>query len=119
LRGGFGTDFLRGGSASDVLLGGWGRDRMAGGLGRDGLEGQGRGDVLLGQRGNDSLHVETSPGDSVGEDLLKGGRGADYFYLDFDGMADVIDCGPGEDLVQRSRIDEADTFIDCERFIGV
>jgi Ca2+-binding RTX toxin-like protein len=119
LRGRYGRDVLRGGEQRDTLFGGSGRDRVAGGPGRDGLYGEGPGDVLLGQRGDDVVSVEWPPGKGAGKDLIKTGRGDDYVFLVFDGLADVIDCGPGEDNVEWLGSDDPhDTFTNCETFVG-
>ena len=113
IKGGGGEDFLEGAAGSDALYGGddddslfgrTGNDRLAGGNGHDELEG-GRGDdVLRGGRGRDQLNG------GFGRDRLLGGLGADTIRA-VGGGADVIDCGPGTDRVEK---DSRDRSRNCE-----
>ena len=70
---GRGDDTLIGGSTSDTLSGGAGEDLLMGGTGYDYLRGDANNDTLVGVGG---------PGNIGGEvDRLRGGIGADKFYL--------------------------------------
>jgi Tol biopolymer transport system component len=75
-----GNDLLLGLGGSDVLVGGFGADILYGGPGADWLLG------------------------NAGKDIMKGGRGADHLNA-LDGLRDVVDCGPGPDVVQADRRD--------------
>ena len=93
---------------------GYGNDREVGGTGRDLLYGETDNDFLWGGPGNDSL----VPG--PGHDLAIGGSGDDHFVLRPDRADDVINCGPGRDLVglYTSRPNN-DRLIGCERIVGI
>jgi Ca2+-binding RTX toxin-like protein len=104
VEGGGGSDKLAGDSGDDSLFGRSGNDRLAGGDGDDELEG-GRGDdTLRGGRGRDQLNG------GFGRDRLFGGPGADTIRA-VGGGADVIDCGPGTDRVEK---DSRDRTRHCE-----
>jgi hypothetical protein len=61
-------------------------------------------DVIDGGAGNDVLN----PGG--GSDVVRGGEGDDTIMVR-DGVADVVDCGPGTDAVTADRVD---VLVDCE-----
>jgi Ca2+-binding RTX toxin-like protein len=82
---------------ADVLIGGLGNDTLNGGRGNDTIKGGAGNDHLIG---------------GAGVDRLFGGRGNDRVDAR-DGTRDVVDCGPGTDLV---RADKKDTISrDCEQ----
>jgi len=99
---------------NDVILGTQGLDSLCGRAGRDVLRGRGGNDrlwgnrdrdILVGGAGNDIL----DPGPSI--DRVLGGDGADRLLLR-DGVADVVSCGPGRDVVFADRRDKVAK--DCE-----
>ncbi|MGH3016597.1 MAG: sulfatase/phosphatase domain-containing protein, partial [Gaiellaceae bacterium] len=93
---------------NDVIVGTQGLDSLCGRAGRDVLRGRGGNDrlwghrdrdVLVGGSGNDIL----DPGPS--SDRVFGDDGADRLLLR-DGIADVVSCGPGRDVVFADRRDK-------------
>jgi len=93
---------------NDVILGTQGLDSLCGRAGRDVLRGRGGHDrlwgnrdrdVLVGGAGNDIL----DPGPSI--DRVFGDDGADRLLLR-DGVADVVSCGAGRDVVFADRRDK-------------
>lgn len=93
---------------NDVIVGTQGLDSLCGRSGRDVLRGRGGNDrlwghrdrdVLVGGSGNDIL----DPGPSI--DRVFGDDGADRLLLR-DGVADVVSCGPGRDIVFADRRDK-------------
>jgi hemolysin type calcium-binding protein len=89
-------DGLRGGSGPDCLRGRAGADFLAGGRGNDKLTGGGGADQLLAGPGRDSVRA------GPGNDLVSAQ----------DGVAERIDCGPGEDLAS---VDATDVVTGCEK----
>lgn len=81
-----GADALTGGLLDDVLRGGAGEDTLDGGPGADTLDG------------------------GSGRDALAAGAGDDLVDA-ADGVAEVVDCGAGQDLVAADRLD---ALIGCE-----
>lgn len=114
---GSGADLIRGGNGADTLIGENGNDRIFGGPGNDELTdwqqdfGQHRDhDQMWGGDGNDLL------GFTRGTDRVFGGRGNDTFKTHNEGAPDVIDCGPGFDVVTYAGArDTHDTLKNCER----
>jgi Ca2+-binding RTX toxin-like protein len=112
-----GNDLIRGGNGSDLLLGEGGGDRVYGGPGNDELQdwqqefgGPEDTDFLYGGPGNDHLGVGN------GKDQAFGGKGNDTFTTRADGNADLINCGPGWDVVTyKGARDRRDTLVNCER----
>lgn len=97
-----------GDSGSDALKGTPGDDKLTGTAGADKLDGDAGKDVVEGAGGND----EVSGG--ADEDFVYGGEGDDEFIDDEDDAVDVVECGPGEDLV--GKLDTRDEVNpDCER----
>lgn len=94
-----------GGGARDALDGGRGADCLDGGAGRDVLAGGAGGDRLIGGGGDDQL----LPGG--GRDRIAAGPGDDLVFAR-DGRAEVVDCGPGRDLVS---VDAEDELRGCEQ----
>ena len=138
--GGTGADDLRGGERGDILSGGAGIDGLRGSLGRDQLRGGDGADVMQGGAADDRMlgsgKSDNLTGDA-GDDLLNGGGGPDYLegsggrdeiigargndrivsstggsLLSYDGVADVVKCGPGFDRVAADR---KDRLSGCER----
>jgi Ca2+-binding RTX toxin-like protein len=137
---GEGSDTVTGSAGADTVLGGDGEDRLSGLGGDDSLEGEGGDDLLWGGVGADVLFGRTGDDALWGEDgsdYLEGGRGADRLsggagddrlfggrdadrlkggagddeLVAFDGSADLVDCGPGDDVAQ---VDRRDRVIGCE-----
>ncbi len=96
LFGGAGRDFLKGGSQSDSVSGGDSSDRLSGGAGADRLFGGAGRDVLTGGPGRNRYWGEGGP------DRIEA----------VNGIREVVDCGPGRDLV---RADRRDRLRKCER----
>lgn len=104
---------LFGGTDRDSLTLGGGGGAAFGETGADVLTGGSLDDVLRGGAGDDTLDA------GAGADTLDGGEGRDAFsagdgddLIDAaDGRAEVIDCGPGQDLVAADRLD---ALIGCE-----
>jgi Ca2+-binding RTX toxin-like protein len=114
------------------------RDLLVGLGGDDFLRAHGSADMLWGNEGNDYVdgdlspdHVLGGPGDDwlfggYGLDRLWGGAGLDHFDGGFgddelisitaDGVADVLDCGPGRD---RAIVRTGDSVARCERVIRI
>lgn len=80
------ADDLSGGLGNDSLWGGYGDDVLWGNEGDDYLQGEQENDLMNGGPGNDFLF-----GTGGGLDTMIGGPGDDTYYLDFDGLKDVID----------------------------
>ena len=136
--GGAGDDSLNGGPGSDDLAGGPGNDAAAypnhdgvvvtiDDLANDGAPGEldnVQTDIedLYGSPGPDRLEASAGPNTidaDGGDDVLVGGAGKDSFFGGDgndriearDGIADVIDCGPGADTAV---VDPADSQLECE-----
>lgn len=90
-------DFLRGSSKPDRLLGLGGKDRLEGGGSGDVLVGGGDADTLIGGLGRDRIDAGGSP---------------DAIWVR-DGRRDLVDCGPGIDVVDADRLDVV--YPSCER----
>src|SRR5215217_2217449 len=120
---GVGDDLVIGGTGADTIAGNQGRDTVYAGAGNDLVFGGQRDDFLLGQVGDDG--VFGGAGDDViyggsGNDYIDAGSGADRIYAGAgddrinvrDRERDVVDCGPGSDVV---RADRFDVLRGCER----
>ena len=83
-----GDDVGRGGAGNDIVMALEGDDRLEGGAGNDDLNG------------------------GAGHDTLLGGPGNDHIWSR-DGQRDVVNCGPGKDVVDGS--DRVDRMIGCEK----
>ena len=80
-----GNDSLHGRDGNDVIYGGRGDDLIKGGDGND---------VEYGGEGNDTMWV------GRGADAESGGPGNDVLHaLADDNQLDIVDCGPGHDVV--------------------
>lgn len=118
LFGGDGDDTVLGSPGNDFMLSdGPGDDLIRGGGGNDIIRFvQGR-DTLIGGSGNDELSYSNYSG-PVGRllpdppDRLFGGPGRDLLE-DLNHHSDLLDCGPGFDLVTHERRDQPDA--NCER----
>jgi len=95
---------LRGSEGNDFLTGSPGANSLAGGGGNDVLDGADGPDALFGEGGNDAL-----TGGS-GVDGYSGGDGDDA-VTSFDGLAEDVDCGAGND---GATVDVADRLAACE-----
>jgi RTX calcium-binding nonapeptide repeat (4 copies) len=91
-----GADSIRGASGNDVLSAGAGDDRIDGGAGND---------IISGGRGNDIISG------GAGDNVIRGGPGNDLISSN-DGSREVVDCGPGDDIVHADRNDR---LVGCER----
>jgi dipeptidyl aminopeptidase/acylaminoacyl peptidase len=110
-------DQVWGGAGGDRIRTGPSADLIYGGPGADSLDGGAEGDAIFGGTGNDvlrggSYHDRIDGG--RGRDRLLGGSGSDILGA-VDGARDVIDCGPGRDIVVAERRDRIGR--DCERVI--
>ncbi|MFV2064735.1 MAG: M56 family metallopeptidase [Chloroflexota bacterium] len=97
LSGGGRGDLIRGGKGADTIRGDAGPDRLIGGPGNDIIFGGGRGDLIRGGGGNDTIRA------GAGNDIVKTWR---------DGVADTVDCGPGDK--DRAIADSTDSLVNCE-----
>ncbi len=53
-----------------------------------------------------------------GRDTINTRPGRDAMQMPNDGVPDVINCGPGHDIVDNhGPVDPSDTYIGCEEFI--
>ena len=132
INGAAGDDELDGGPGADIIGGGPGQDSVSyagpepvavslDGVADDGVAGQGANvgaDVedIYGGGGNDTLAgnagVNTIDG-GAGDDAITPGAGRDSSFGDAgddtifsrDGEADVVDCGPGNDIAHVDRFD--------------
>ena len=90
---GRGANRLGGGGGHDDLMSLAGGDRLKGNSGHDLLQGGPGPDVSIGNRGSDSLF------DAQGSDRMLAGRGDDRIVVRDRTGDDVVDCGPGTDMV--------------------
>ena len=111
---------ITGTNGDDVLIGTNNRDDISGKDGDDVIQGRDAGDDLFGEGGEDKVQGNNGPDDIYGgggEDVLSGGNGDDFLADgtngNGDGSVDVIDCGPGRDVVEAERRDVIGS--DCER----
>lgn len=93
-----GRAVVHGDGGDDDLRGGRGDDRLRGGAGNDTLDAGAGDDLLVGGRGRD---------------VLFGGAGDDRLDAR-DGVRDVVDCGPGDDI---ARVEGRDVVRGCERVL--
>jgi Ca2+-binding RTX toxin-like protein len=126
--------------AADILTGGIGNDVLYGGSGGDVMNGQDNDDFLIGGRGDDDLFGDTAQAGSQGADYLFGGSGLDdlfgfsgadwlfggndkdtldgganndFLYGRFDGQADTLKGGTGQDTFARyARRDPSGAYIE-------
>lgn len=99
------AEVISGGPAPETLTGTPQADSVYGRAGGDSVFGKGGPDRLVGGRGADTLTGGPGP------DRLFGGPGSDRI-LARDGVADVVDCGPGWDVAVVDPIDQVSG--DCE-----
>lgn len=95
-------------AASNALaysMSGGGTDELRGTESNDRLVGGGKDDVVSGLGGDDELYG------GGGRDLILGGAGDDFVEAK-DGEADVISCGPGNDVASLDRFDRVEG--DCK-----
>lgn len=98
---------LVGTDGPDTLIGSGAGDVIFGRGGNDSIHGRGGHDCLIGGAGNDTLRGES------GDDRLTGGPGRDKTFGGAgndtipvrDGVKDIVDCGPGRDLVFADKKD--------------
>ncbi len=114
--GGAGNDTLVGSSSANTLRGGPGNDSLQGGDGNDKLYGDDGDDSLLGEAGADKLYG--GDGSDVldggaGLDTFNAGAGNDFLYND-DGIAETVNCGPGNADDAEVDTGATDTFVGCE-----
>ncbi len=116
-----GDNTLIGTDERDSISGGGGGDLMRGLDGPDRMRGEARNtfdengaDTMYGGRGEDVMNGEG------GVDHIYGGSGDDYISSIADNAVDYVDCGGGNDSVNRSRIaspDRDDVFVNCENSV--
>lgn len=110
-----GRDYLIGGPGNDSLDGGRGRDEVIGGPGRDYVADFFGGDRLDSGAGDDRATVASRSSRLYPPTHLDLGPGDDELLLDHDGRRDVVDCGPGDDLVEFLEVlDPQDRLVSCE-----
>ncbi|CAN5512513.1 hypothetical protein BH20ACT15_BH20ACT15_03610 [soil metagenome] len=112
-RGSRGKDFLRGTAAGDRILGLRGSDRIKGRAGADCLRGNRGNDLIKGGPGRDLLSGSAGRDRLIGgagRDFIKGGLNRDVVKVR-DGARDVVNCGPGRDVVVA---DHRDKVHGCE-----
>lgn len=105
-------DRMSGGGGDDLMRGLDGSDEMHGGS-RHTFDKNGA-DTMYGGRGRDVMNGEG------GADHIYGGKGDDYISSIGDNAVDYVDCGGGNDSVNRSRVtgpDRADVFVNCEKSV--
>ena len=125
-----GDDELFGGAGEDLLLGEAGDDTLLGGLGEDEMFGGGGTDLLIGGDGDDGLLGGT------GADTLQGGAGDDIIdgalvltgreaeedidpnTLAIDQGGDILEGGPGEDLMIFGPGDVVSGGVDEDLYTG-
>jgi RTX calcium-binding nonapeptide repeat (4 copies) len=90
---GRGANRVRGGRGHDDLMSLAGGDRLEGNSGHDLLQGGPGPDVSIGGGGSDSLF------DAKGRDRMVAGSGDDRIVVRDRAGDDVVDCGPGTDMV--------------------
>ena len=116
MLGNAGPNTFHGGTGDDEIVGAAGDDELSGGDGADTITGDEGQDVLGGQDGADVVtggpDVDRFWGDEIGGCIATlCASGADEIHAR-DGLAEVINCGPGTDGV---RIDATDYLV-FERF---
>jgi Ca2+-binding RTX toxin-like protein len=100
-----GPDVIQGLGGNDTIYGGGGDDLICGGDGDDLINGGDGNDTLLGGEGNDNLfgadgNDVLNPGEGA-ENLMGGGDGNDYFWLERVEPGDLqgVNGGPGRDTL--------------------
>jgi uncharacterized delta-60 repeat protein len=91
-----GDDCIRGERGGDIIDAGDGNDTVDGGSGNDRIKGGDGNDRLIGRRGRNRYN---------------GGNGNDTIYAR-NGIAEIVECGPGRD---RVKADSRDRLRRCER----
>ena len=116
VTGGSGNDFMVGSAFANILRGGGGNDNLTGEGGNDTLYGDAGDDSLLGGLGADKLYGGAG-GDvldgEAGADTFTAGGGNDFLYNN-DGVAETVNCGPGNADDAEVDTGATDTFIGCE-----
>jgi RTX calcium-binding nonapeptide repeat (4 copies) len=105
LSGNLGADFITSSAAADTLNGGQGNDTLESGSG---------GDTVNGDDGADSIHAGDGADKvdgGLGSDGIDAGAGNDSLTV-ADGIADSVECGPGDDTVDADQLDQ---LANCER----
>lgn len=100
------TNILTGGAGADLMFGGENHDELRGGPGDDLMQGDAGRNELRGEDGNDSLR-----GNQTSDERFFGGNGDDFIFDLEDGIAELVDCGPGDDNVE---LNDEDQFVACE-----
>ena len=124
---------VRGTPRDDLLSGSEGRDFILARAGNDTVSALGGDDFVFGMIGNDTLNGDADDDrlwGGPGNDVLNGGDGNDWLFPGWgadtvngeagddgvwssadDGLADAVDCGPGND---RAAIRPGDVAVNCE-----
>ena len=109
-----GDDSLAGGPGEDQVYGRSGDDSVSGGPGDDEISGTLGADAVSGDDGDDL--VDDGPHFDAAVDEISGGTGDDVMDAFNDpAAADVVVCGPGDDLVHTDGTDEISA--DCEKIV--
>jgi uncharacterized repeat protein (TIGR01451 family) len=104
IRGTLRSETLRGTPAADRVLGLRGNDKLYGFAGADFVSGGAGRDLIDGGKGDDNLIGGSE------SDLIRGGSGNDSIFSR-DGVRDLVNCGPGRDVVG---VDVRDRVTACE-----
>ena len=95
---------LAGMSGDDIVVGGPGEDQLSGGLGNDQIGGGDGADLLQGDDGDDELvggdGADRFWGDDVGACSTYSCPSGQDRIASRDGIAEPVNCGPGEDSVE-------------------
>ncbi|HLB16922.1 MAG TPA: calcium-binding protein, partial [Burkholderiales bacterium] len=114
LDGGAGNDELNGDDDNDTLIGGAGNDQLNGNSGNDSLDAGAGDDFLNGGDGNDALLGGDGNDFIYGSndaDNIQGGAGNDYLDSGiFDGAADTLNGGAGDDEYWITGTEEGDVI---------
>jgi Ca2+-binding RTX toxin-like protein len=105
----------RGTKQADAITGSTSDDEIFGGRGDDKIDRHEGRDVIRAGGGDDT--VVFASGDDRDADTIFGGKGDDLIFVGDNGLADVVDCGPGTD---EFHFDQGlDTVANCEDEIVV
>ncbi len=109
------TGSIANGAYDDLIEGGDGNDWIHGGLGNDEMQGEGGNDTIYGGQDNGEIFRDLTTGtltELVIGDNLYGNDGQDtYYYADGDGIDQIWDFRPGEDVIKVSGFDPQDVKV--------
>jgi Ca2+-binding RTX toxin-like protein len=103
------------GHYDDLIEGGDGDDWIHGGFGNDEIQGEGGNDTIYGAQDNGQIVRDLATGkltELVIGDNLYGNDGRDtYYYAQGDGIDQIWDFRPGEDIIKVSGFDPSDVKV--------